>query len=146
MADQPAGIDKAGPYVLYLEPWISLENDFRAVTRGEHPEHVLDREAAPTEDRLAAENLGVHGDSPKEIGFVHSTPSMNVSSTGAQLHTAQLINRNEVIGRLLARESSSRLRRRPKSRPTSATHGGANTAGRRVSCLPASWRTSRDRR
>lgn len=104
MADQPAGIDQAGPYVLYLEPRISLENDFRAVPRGEHPEHVLDREAAPTEDRLAAENLGVHGDSPKEIRFVHSTPSMDGSSRGAQLHAAQLIDGDEPTRALFARE------------------------------------------
>ena len=79
MAHHAARVQKARSNIFRLEPWISLENGFRRIPGGEHPEYVLDRQAVAADDRLAPENLRVRGDAPQKLGFaVHFVDSLRV--------------------------------------------------------------------
>lgn len=51
MTDNTAGVSKAREHVLALEPWIRPQQVIDAVPRGQHAEHMLDRQP-PTADDL----------------------------------------------------------------------------------------------
>ncbi len=62
MPDQPAGIDQARLDVFLFQPGVALQQDFRTVSRCEHPQHMFDRQPPAANDRLAAKYVRIHGD------------------------------------------------------------------------------------
>jgi hypothetical protein len=66
-----ARVGKAGEDILPLEPRIGTEQVIDRVTRRQHAEHVLDSQAAVSDDRLSAEDFRVDRDSLEKVGFVH---------------------------------------------------------------------------
>ena len=49
--------EEACPNVLPLQPWKIIQYAIVCLPRGEHPQHMLNRQAAAAYDRIAAENL-----------------------------------------------------------------------------------------
>ena len=79
ISHQAHRVDEACLDVLRLEPRVRGQDSLRPIPGGEHPEDMLHGQPAPAEDRLLAEDLGIHGDAPKEfillLGFVlRATP------------------------------------------------------------------------
>ena len=62
VAHETARIHKAGLNVVGLDPGITLQNEFGAVARCEHPQDMFDRLSASTDNRFAAKYLGIYSD------------------------------------------------------------------------------------
>ena len=75
MTDNTAGVSEAREHVLALEPWIGPQQVIDAVPRGQHAEHMLDRQPPAADDRLSAEDLRIDGDALEKVGFVHERDS-----------------------------------------------------------------------
>jgi hypothetical protein len=105
LADQHSRV-RAGhtdEHIVPLEPRAALQDRAEVVPGGEHPEHVLDCKAAPTHDRLAAEDFGVRRDSFQEFVFARSMAPAAVTRRGETLdgHTpSALEERNREYARL----------------------------------------------
>ena len=67
MPDNASCIDKARLDVRRLQPRVAFQDRFCAVSRGEHPDNVLDGEPTATNDRLPAEELRVDRDASEEF-------------------------------------------------------------------------------
>lgn len=67
------GVNETRLDVLGLEPWMTLKDRLRPISRGEHSEDMFDCKTMTPDDRFPAEDLGVHGDPLKE--FVRSKGS-----------------------------------------------------------------------
>jgi hypothetical protein len=69
--DEPAGIDQACPNIVTLEPGVTFKNRLGRIASRQHRQNMLDRQTATANDRFAAENPGIHGDSLEDFVFVH---------------------------------------------------------------------------
>ena len=67
------GVSEAGENVFPFHPGIAGDDGCRVVARLEHSENVLDGEPMAANDRLAAEDAGVHGDSREQVFFSHNS-------------------------------------------------------------------------
>ena len=57
------GKEEAGLDILRLQHRVFLKNRFRGVAGGQHSEDVFHGDSHVADDRLAAEDVGAHGDS-----------------------------------------------------------------------------------
>src|SRR5262245_30238635 len=70
MTDHTTCIGKARTDIRFLEPRIPREDRLRFVTGRQHPEHVLDCQSTPPDDRFPPEDPGVDRDPAEERVFV----------------------------------------------------------------------------
>ena len=84
MSDQTSGVHQTGTDIVRLQPGVARKDDVGRVAGGQHAEHVLNRETAVPDDRLAAENVGIRSDSAKELYFdasmSHGAPQHHATS------------------------------------------------------------------
>jgi hypothetical protein len=71
MPDNLPGVKQACLYILLLKPGIPLQDRFRGVTGSEHRENMFNGQSASSDDRLATEDVGIHGYPPKDVLIVH---------------------------------------------------------------------------
>ena len=74
VTDDASGIEKAGPNVFGFKPGVTPEDCFGSIARCKHPKDVLDGQSMSSDDRLAAEDLGVGGNACQKVGFVVHCP------------------------------------------------------------------------
>src|SRR5690348_6683029 len=74
MTDQTAGIDETRLNVFLFQPGITLQQDLGRVSRGEHPEDMLDGQPPPANNWLAAKDVRIHGNTFEKLYFVHLRP------------------------------------------------------------------------
>ena len=81
--DQPMGINQTGLNVGYLQPWVSFKNRFRSIARREHAQDMFDCEPTTSNNGLATEDVGIHGDPFQQFRFIrHGNlwPAMPIQS------------------------------------------------------------------
>ena len=71
MARQPGGVDEAGLDILGFQPWVSLKDGFRGVAGGKHVKNVFHGQTPAPDDRLAAKDFRIAGDSLEQLVLVH---------------------------------------------------------------------------
>ena len=62
-----SGVIEAGLDVCGFQPWISLEDDVGGVTGGKHVKNVFDRQPPSPDDRFAAKNFRIAGNSFEKL-------------------------------------------------------------------------------
>src|SRR6266568_4829780 len=82
VGDDTPGVLQARLDVITLEPRVTGQDRVHGVTDGEHPEDVLHREAAPADDGLAPEDLGVVRDSLEQASLGHREPPPSIYPRG----------------------------------------------------------------
>ena len=71
MADEAPGEQQAGLDILSRQPGIFGQHRLVRLARGQQAQQVLDGQPLAADDRLAAEDGGVHGDAGEQFAFGH---------------------------------------------------------------------------
>jgi len=72
VTNEPARVLDACEDVFALKPRVPFQDGRDVISGGEHAEHVLDSQAPTANDRLPAEDGGVHDDSGEKVGVSHA--------------------------------------------------------------------------
>jgi len=84
VADETLRVQQAGANVLRLEPGVPFEDCLCSIASSEHSQDMLHGEATSSNDRLAAEDLGVCRDTREKLGFaVHGGDNLRNSNAAA---------------------------------------------------------------
>jgi hypothetical protein len=76
MTHNAAGVQQAGTHVFWLQPRVFGQQRVGRVAGGEHAQDVLHGKAAPSDDRLPAEDLRVDGDARQELAICSGIDDM----------------------------------------------------------------------
>jgi hypothetical protein len=72
MPHHTTSVLKARQYVFSLKPCVTFENGLNVIASREHIEHVLDSQSPSANNRLAAEDLGIHDNTREPIRISHA--------------------------------------------------------------------------
>jgi hypothetical protein len=86
MRHQSACRHQTGSKILRLQPGIALQDRSPGISRCQHFQDVVDRQAASPDQRFAAENLRVEGTALQNLVFVHGSVPGSQGSANQGAH------------------------------------------------------------